>query len=113
MNGCTPCEEHFAYYSPLTVYLVESGGDILVYTRNNGRNILMIKRILLCREWSTGGRTINYIREPDFIVGTEKLEQGSTHLKYRISGTGATSARAYAEYIEITGRSVGCELRLS
>lgn len=113
MNGCTPCEESLSYSSPLTIYLVKSGGNILVYARNNGRNIVVIKRLLLCREWSSGGRTINYLREPDFIVGGERVEQGLTQLKYRASATGAVSARAYAEYIEITGRSLSCELSLS
>jgi hypothetical protein len=113
MNGCTPCEESLSYSSPLIIYLVESGGNILVYARNNGRNIVVIKRLLLCREWSSGGRTINYLREPDFIVGGERVEQGLTQLKYSASGTGAVSARAHAEYIEITGRSLSCELSLS
>jgi hypothetical protein len=113
MNGCKPCEESLSYCSPLTIYLVKSNGDILVYARNNGRNIVIIKRLLLCREWSSGGKTINFLREPDFIVGDEKLEQGSTQLKFRASGVGAISAQATAEYFEVTGRSLSCELNLS
>ena len=113
MNGCTPCEESLSSLCPLTIHLVEFGGDILVYARNNGRNIVVIKRLLLCREWSGGGQTINYLREPDFIVGGERVEQGLTQLKYRASGTGTVSASARAEYIEITGRSLSCELSLS
>jgi hypothetical protein len=112
MYGCTPCEESFSNYSPLTIYLQKSGSNILVYAKNNGRNIVLIKRLLLCREWSGGGRTINYLRESDFIVGGERIEQGSTQLKYSASGSGAVSAKAYAEYIEITGRSQSCELSL-
>ena len=113
MNDCTPCEESLTYHSPLTIYLLKSGSNVLVYARNNGRNIVVIKRLLLCREWSGGGRTINYLRESDFIVGGERVEQGSTQLKYSASAAGAVSARAQAEYIEITGRSLSCELTLS
>ena len=112
MNGCTPCEESLYSSSPLTISLMEFGGDILVYARNNGRNIVLIKRLVLCRKWP-GGQTINYLREPDFIVGGERVEQGLLQLKYRASGTGVVSARAKAEYIEITGRSLSCELSFS
>jgi hypothetical protein len=113
MNACSPCMESLSDYSPLVIYLVESGGNILVYAQNKGKNIVVIKRLLLCREWSSGWQTINYLREADFIVGGEAIEQGLTQLKYSASGTGAVSARAYAEYIEITGRSVSCSLNLS
>ena len=113
MNGCTAFEEDLNHYSPLTLRLVKSGGDILVYANNYGQNIVVIKRLLLCREWSGGGRTINYLREPDFIVGGEKVEQNSGQLKYRASAAGVVKARAQAEYIEITGRSLSCELNLS
>ena len=113
MNGCTPCEESLSIYSPITIYLVKSGDDILVYAKNNGRNIIFIKRLLLCREWSGGGRTINYLRESDFIVGGERVEQGLTQLKYRANGVNVVSAQAIAEYTEITGRSLSCTLSSS
>ncbi len=113
MTGCTPCEESFSVYSPLTIELVHSGSDVLVYAKNNGRNIVIIKRLLLCREWAGGGRTINYLREADFIIGGERVEQGSTQLKYKASAASAVSARAQAEYYEVTGRSLSCELDLS
>ncbi|PIP37557.1 MAG: hypothetical protein COS92_03935 [Desulfobacterales bacterium CG07_land_8_20_14_0_80_52_14] len=108
-----PCEESLAEYSPLTIYLIKSGGDILIYLKNNGPNIIVIKRLVLYREWSEGGRTINYLRGSDFIIGGEVVEQGSTHLKYRASAANAISATARAEYFEITGRSRACEIDLT
>lgn len=110
MSGCTSCEESFSEYSPLTISLQKSSGKILVYAQNNGCNIISIKRLVLCRVWSNGTRTINYLREPDFIIGGEKVEQGTKSLKYSASASNCISSRACAEYIEITGRSQSCEL---
>jgi len=112
MGDCTGCEESFSGTWPLEISLIRSGSDVLVYARNGGKNIVFIKRLLLCREWSAGGRTINYLREGDFIVGGERVEPGLLQLKYRASATNAVSASAQAEYIEITGRSRSCELQL-
>lgn len=112
MNGCTPCEMDFDTYAPLTVTVVKSGGKLLVYTRNNGRNILIINRILLCREYAWG-RSVNYLRVNNFVVGGDRLEQGLTHLKVKMSVGGVVSARAEAEYYEVSGRSVSCEADLS
>lgn len=113
MKKCTSCQESFTDSYPLIIYLTESSGEISVYAQNNGCNMVIIKRILLCREWAGGGFTINYLREPDFIVGGENVEQGLTQLKYRASGLGAVSAQAKAEYFEITGHTLSCELNLS
>ena len=113
MSGCTPCEGSLGGGSPFTISLVKSGSDVLVYAQNSGRNIVVMKRLLLCREWSGGGMTINYLRKGDFIVGGEEVEPGLTQLKYSASASGAVAARAQAEYIEITGRSLSCELDLT
>lgn len=113
MADCTGCEVSFSGNWPLEISLMKWGSKILVYARNNSPNIIIIKRLLVCRQWSSGGRTVNYLREGDFIVGGERVEQGSSQLKWEASAANVVSAEAQAEYIEITGRSRSCELKLS
>lgn len=112
MHDCSQCEDSLSESAPLKIYLTETNNTFHIYAQNRSRNIIIIKRILLCREWTHGGQTINFIRESDFLVGGETLEPDGTHLKYRASSEGAISANAQAEYIEITGRSRSCELTL-
>lgn len=114
MNDCTPCEGSLTANSSLALSVIRSGGgsgsDILVYAQNQGRNIIIIKRMVLCLR-SNGGQTLLYIREGgffDFEIGGERLEQGLTQLKFRITNTTAQHARVQAEHIEITGRAQSC-----
>lgn len=112
MIGCTPCEESLSSNSPLTIHLSESGDRINVYARNNGCNIVVIKRLLFCRTRPNGGRTIEYLREENFIhSGT--VEPGITAFMWSGFISDSLSARAYAEYFEIPGRSLSCELKIS
>ncbi len=110
MESCTYCEESFKGYAPLVLRIYKSGGDILVYAQNNTRNIILIKRLILCINYEYHS-TLIYVREGgfyDFYIGGERLEQGTTQLKFKISAPTSISARAEAEYIEITSRSVSC-----
>ena len=110
MEKCTHCEQTFKGYAPLVLTVNKSGADILVYAKNNSPNILLIKRMLLCLQY-TYGYSVLYIREGgffDFFIGGERLEQGMSHLKFRISSSNAQKAQAEAEYIEAIGRSVSC-----
>ncbi len=110
METCSFCEESFKGYAPLVLRIVKSGGDILVYAQNTSKNIILIKRLLVCINYEYGS-VVLFVREGgyyDFYIGGERLEQGATHLKFKISAPTAISARAEAEYIEITSRSVSC-----
>lgn len=112
MEQCTVCENIFKGYTPLVLTVKKSGNEILVYAKNNGQNILFIKRMLLCLEYNSG-YSVLYIREGgyfDFVVGGERVEQNLSQLKFRftISAPGPQKAQAEAEYIEATGRSVSC-----
>lgn len=107
MADCTYCQS-FDGYAPLKLSVQKSGNNVLLYAQNQSKNIILIKRALLCIEYNGGSITL-YIREGgsfDFFIGGERLEQGSTHLKFKISAASAVNARAEAEYIEITGRYV-------
>ncbi len=111
MIGCTPCEESLSSNSPLTIHLSKSVDRINVYARNNGRNIIVIKRLLFCKTRPNGGRIIEYLREENFIIsGT--VEPEMTRIMYSGFIGDALSARAYAEYFEIPGRSQSCEIEL-
>lgn len=108
MSECAYCESTFHGYASLKMTVTKSGNDVLVYARNQGKNIILIKRALLCIEYN-GSATILYIREGgyfDFYIGGERVEQGLTQLKFRINAPNAVRAQVEAEYIEITGRSV-------
>lgn len=110
MERCTTCEQFFRGYASLLLTVTKSGDEVLVYAANKCPNIIIIKRMLLCLQYNWG-YSVLYIREGgffDFYVGGERLEQGWTHLKFRISSPSAQKAQAEAEYIEITGRSVSC-----
>lgn len=103
------CPNPFQGLEPLTVSVTKSGGgEVLVYAKNNSRSIIFIKRMLLRMEWGGGGATTLYIREGgffDFFIGGERLEQGTTHLKFRTGPNSAVRGEASAEYIEATSRS--------
>ncbi len=110
MESCTFCEENFKGYSPLILRIYKSGNDILVYAQNNTKNIILIKRLILCINYEYHS-TLIYVREGgffDFYIGGERLEQGTTQLKFRISAPSALSARVEAEYVEVTSRSTSC-----
>ena len=107
MEQCTTCETTFRSYAPLTLTTSRTAaGEVLVYAQNNGRNILVIQRMLVCLEYAGGSRSIFYVR--DFAVGGDTLEQGSTQLKYRVTSPSAIGAQVEAEYREVTGRERSC-----
>lgn len=109
MELCTPCDTDFQSYAPLILTIKPQGSDILVYAQNTGKHIIFIKRMILCLRWDPSpSRTLLYLREPDFVVGGERLEPATTQLKYQISAAQAVGAQVEAEYVEATGRAVSC-----
>jgi hypothetical protein len=106
--SCDFCGDTFNNYQPLLITIQKSGGDVLLYTGNQSRNIISISRMLLCLRYSWGA-TVLYLR-PDFHVNTltaREVEQGTTLLQFRVTAS-PDSAQAEAEYVEIGGRSVSC-----
>ena len=99
------CQSTFDSYSPLKLSVLRSGSDVLVYAQNTGRSIILIKRLLLCLG-SPSGTSVVYLREEDFTVGGERVEQSGTWLKYRTTAPGVTTGQAQAEYVEVTERSL-------
>jgi hypothetical protein len=111
--ACNVCETGFQQYQSLVVSITKSGNNALLYLSNQGRNILLIRRILLCYFTPGGGATTLYLRAaPDgitWIYPTTYLETGITALYYQLNNLPAgTTVQAQAEYIEIEGRSRSC-----
>ncbi len=110
--ACNSCEDDLQTYQSIVVSIQKSGSKALLYVQNQGRNIVLIQRILLCYTTATGGRGILYLRpQPDPISWTYpsgSLETGLTALYYTLNVSGVKSVQAQAEYIEIDGRSRSC-----
>ena len=98
-------ESFFADYLPLKMEVKKFGNRVLVYAGNQGRNILLLKRMILRLGWGGGSATYLFLREGDFIVGGERIEQGLYQLKYETGSTTAVDAQVFGEYMEVAGRS--------
>jgi hypothetical protein len=111
--ACNFCETGFQQYQSLVVTVTKSGNNALLYLGNQGRNILLIRRILLCYSSPGGGGGTLYLRAaPDaitWIYPSTYLETGITALYYQLNNLApGTIVQAQAEYIEIEGRSRSC-----
>src|SRR5262249_34272221 len=111
--ACNSCETGFQSYQSVVVSIVKSGSSALLYLNNQGRNIVLIRRILLCYQTPGGGNVTLYLRAaPDAISWTYPstyLETGITALYYTLNNLAAgTIVEAQAEYTEIDARSRSC-----
>jgi len=110
--ACNACETRFSGASNIVVSVTKSGTSALLYVQNQGRNIVLIRRILLC--YTSGiSTTVLFLRAaPDGISWTYPstyLEPGLSALYYSLNNLPAgTIVQAQAEYIEIDGRSRSC-----
>lgn len=111
--ACNACENGFQAYQTLVITLQKSGNNALLYIGNQGRNIVLIRRILLCVAYRSGGTTTLYLRPPPdaitWIYPSAYLDTGLTALYYQLNNVPAGAiVQAQAEYIEIEGRSRSC-----
>jgi hypothetical protein len=109
---CNSCETTFQSSQSLVVSLAKSGTSAVLSIGNQGRNIALISRILLCMSHA-GGTTVLYLRAPpnaiSWIYPSAYLEPGITATYYIWNGLAAGSlVQAQAEYVEIEGRSRSC-----
>jgi hypothetical protein len=106
--ACNSCEIGFQGYQSLVVSITRVGTTAYLYLANQGRNILHIRRIILCQ----AGSTTLYLRPPPNAIswsGLEYLDTGTTYLYYTLTAVPATAlVQAQAEYIEIEGRARSC-----
>jgi len=110
--ACNNCENGFQNNQSVVVSVQKSGSQALLYVQNQGRNIIQIRRILLCYTSGSGAGGVLYLRPPpDQITWTYPsafLEPGITALYYSLNNSAGYIVQAQAEYIEIEGRSRSC-----
>lgn len=109
--ACNSCETNFQSYQSVVVSILQQGANRLLYVQNQGRNIVMIRRILLCYTTANGWGTLYLRPAPDpisWIYPSGFLETGITAQYYSLNVPGINITQAQAEYIEIEGRSRSC-----
>jgi hypothetical protein len=109
--ACNNCETNFQGAQSVVVSIQRSGTTALLYVQNQGRNIVLIRRILLCYTFGSGWGVL-YLRAPNdpisWVYPSTYLEPGITALYYQLNAANAQIVQAQAEYIEIEGRSRSC-----
>jgi hypothetical protein len=110
--ACNSCETTFQGSQTLVVSVVKSGTSAVLSIGNQGRNIALITRILLCMSHA-GATTVLYLRSPpnpiSWMYPSAYLEPGITATYYIWNGLAVGSlVQAQAEYVEIEGRSRSC-----
>lgn len=110
--ACNACETNFQGYQSVVVSIQKSGSNAVLFVQNQGRNIVMIRRILLCYTTASGGAGILYLRPPNDAIAwsypSAFLEPGLTASYYTLNASNVKTVQAQAEYIEIEGRSRSC-----
>ena len=110
--ACNSCETTFQSAQSIVVSVVKSGANALLYVQNQGRNIVHLRRILLCYDAPGGVRGVLYLRPPPdsipWIYPTAFLEPGITALYYSLTPPAGSTVQAQAEYVEIEARSRSC-----
>ena len=112
--ACNSCETTFQGSQSVVVSITRAGTTGTLFVQNQGRNIVLIRRILFCYTTTTGATGVLYLRPPpDGIAWTYPsmfLEPGKPVLYYTVDVPEARSFQAQAEYIEIDGRSRSCSV---
>ena len=110
--ACNICETNFQSYQSIVVSIQHSGANRVLWVQNQGRNVVMIQRILLCYTTTTGGSGILFLRPPpngiSWAYPSPFLEQGTGATYYTLTVPNINITEAQAEYIEIEGRSRSC-----
>ena len=110
--ACNACETSFQGSQSIVVTVSKSGTTATLSVGNQGRNIVLMRRILLCTQ-SGGGTSTLFLRPPPDPISwsypSSYLEPGLTATYYTLTGVPAGAiVQAQAEYIEIEGRSRSC-----
>ena len=110
--ACNSCETNFQVSQTIVVSIVKSGGNALLYVQNQGRNIVLLRRILLCFVEPTGATVTWYLRPPPsaitWLYPQGFLEPNILALFYFFTPPVGSIVQAQAEYVELEGRSRSC-----
>lgn len=110
---CNSCETTFGDSQTLVVSVAQFGTGAILSIANQGRNIVLIRRILLCATSAVKGTNVLYLRPPpdpiSWMCPSAYLEPNITATFYILGGLATGSlVQAQAEYVEIEGRSRSC-----
>src|SRR3977135_2819808 len=92
--ACNNCEIGFQSAQSLVVTVTKAGTTATLSMGNQGRNILLIRRVLLCVQYAGGGNSIWFLRYPDQITWmypSTYLEPGLTATYYVLPGVPANA----------------------
>lgn len=110
--ACNSCETNFQDSQSIVVSIQKSGTSALLFVQNQGRNAVLIRRILLCMATSNSTSTWYLRAAPQGVTWSYRLtylEQGITAQFYQLNNVPAGAiVQAQAEYVEIDGRSRSC-----
>jgi hypothetical protein len=111
--ACNNCETNFQSHQSVVVSVQKSGSDARLFVQNQGRNIIQIRRILLCSVATNGSTFTMFLRPPpdpiSWNVNSAFLEPVNTALYFTLSNVSpGTIVQAQVEYIEIDGRMRSC-----
>ena len=109
--ACSVCELAFRGNQTVVAYFLSSGTVASLWVQNQGRNIVMIRRINLCysRRGLTGILSLRPPPEPiSWSYPSAFLERGLSAQFYQITTSPGTTYQVQVEYIEIDGRSQSC-----
>jgi hypothetical protein len=112
---CNGCEVAFRESQCLLMEIeyVPLGKYFVLYLTNQGRSILLIRRIVLCHQYPDGSVGRLFLRPPPESIRwsypSDTLEQGIRASYYVWDGYPAdTIFQAQAEYVELDGRALSC-----
>lgn len=111
--ACNACETSFQGNQSLVVNVAKSGTSAIVSVTSQGRNIVEIRRIVLCASYPGGGQSLWFLRPPPsgiaWMYPSAFFEPVIGATIYILNGLPAgTIVQAQAEYVEIDGRSRSC-----
>ena len=114
--ACNNCENNFQNEMSLLLTITKSGSSAQLFVKNQGKNAVEIRRILLC--YTTGNSTSTYYlraapQSITWLYPLTYLEQGIQWMFYQLNNLPAGAVvQAQAEYIEFDGRSRSCTLTM-
>ncbi len=111
--ACNACETSFQSSQTLVVTVIKNGSNATLWMQNQGRNAVLIQRVLLCATSPGGFTTTLFLRPPPELIswtpGSRYLEVGIGANYFTLTGLSpGTIVQAQAEYIEIEGRARSC-----
>lgn len=110
--ACNVCETAFQGKQSVVVTILKSGSNAHIRVTNQGRNIVRLSRIQVCRLKGNLASFL-FLRPPPHTITWElngdSIEPDQTVLMFILKDVDAgTTIQAQAEYTEIIGRSLSC-----